>query len=183
MYIPWHILTMKTLKWTTSMPYTSPTVRIVPILTTPADTIHTRNSEIGSTRDPRQPTSTMPSCASRARDVENAKGRWLAPSTTKMAPVERCDLSTMNAWSAACVHRSSTRVRQPRATARTVTDARDDGDIESRRLSSHSLTWRRVIKIASSESMHTEHDTAWCAWVARQGASDWRGVTHRLVCA
>ena len=74
------------------MPYTSRTVRIVPILTTPADTVHTRQTQIDRTRDPLEPMNAMSSSAARAGDVQNAKDRCLAPSTAKIVRAGSCDL-------------------------------------------------------------------------------------------
>ena len=71
---------------TTSVTHTSPTVRIVPILTTPAGTIQTRKAETDRTCDPLQPESATPSCAARAGDVQNAKDLWLEPNTAKLVP-------------------------------------------------------------------------------------------------
>ena len=87
-----HILSMATLKMTTYMPYTSPTVRIAPIITTPAHNVHTRKPEIDRTCDPLQPQNATSSYAAREGDVQTAKDRWLAPATAKMTPAARCDL-------------------------------------------------------------------------------------------
>ena len=138
-----HILSMATLKMTTNMPYTSPTVRIVPILTTPANTVHTRKAEIGNTRDHLQPPNATPSCAARTLDVQNAKDHWLEPSTAKMAPAKRCDLYTTRHENACSVRRADrSRARGERLVDRRalVPVASEDEDADSRKQCSKRLT-------------------------------------------
>ena len=139
----YHKLCMATLKRTTNMPYTSPTVRIVPILTTPANTVHTRKAEIGSTRDHLQPPNATPSCAARTLDVQNAKDHWLGPSTAKMAPAKRCDLYTTQHENACSVRRADrSRARGERLVDRRalVPVASEDEDADSRKQCSKRLT-------------------------------------------
>ena len=141
----YHKLCMATLKRTTNMPYTSPAMRIVPISTTPADTAHTRNPEIGNTRDPLQPSDATPSCAARAQDVQNAKVHWLtfSLSTAKMAPAERCDLCKQRhekACSVACVDRSRARSERLLGRRALVQVAPEDKDADSRKQCSKAFT-------------------------------------------
>ena len=127
----------------------SPTVRIVPILTTPADTTHTLKAVIGSTRDQLRPKNATPSCAARAGDVQNAKDRSLAMSTAKIMSAARCDLCARRHEKACSVVRADrTRARGEQLVGwrALVPVAAEDGDVESRKQRSKIMTWDRELE-------------------------------------
>ena len=145
----YHKLSMTTLKRTTSIPHTSPTVRMVPILTTLADTIQTLKAKIDSTRDPLQPTNATPSCAAREGDVQNTKVCWLAPNTAKIAPAASFDLRARRQEKACSVARADrSRGRGEGLVGRRtlVPVAAEDEDADSRKERSKRLTWDRAIE-------------------------------------
>ena len=143
----YHKVSITTLKRTTSIPHTSPTVRMVPISTTPPDTIQTQKAQIDGTRDPLQPTDATPSCAARAVDVQNAEDRWLAPNTAKIVPAASFDLRARRhkkACSVACADRSRARGERLVGRRALVPVAPEDEDIDSRKQRSKRLSWDRA---------------------------------------